>query len=136
MKSLLLACVATLAFAQSATVFKTHLATVAMDATMRATVAGSGSASASLLSAKLTITGKFEGLVTPATAAQIRLSPVTGVRGPVIFEVPLDKAVSGTISGAVNLTPDQIEKLRKGCFYLQINSEKAPDGNLWGWFLP
>jgi hypothetical protein len=26
-----------------------------------------------------------------------------------------------------------VEGLRKGKFYIQIHSEKAPDGILWGW---
>ena len=34
-----------------------------------------------------------------------------------------------------NLTAEQIESLKKGRFYVQLSSEKAPDGNLWGWLL-
>jgi hypothetical protein len=26
--------------------------------------------------------------------------------------------------------------LRQGRMYLQLHSESAPDGNLWGWLLP
>jgi hypothetical protein len=43
--------------------------------------------------------------------------------------------VSGTLSGSIDLTPEQLQSLRKGQLYLQISSEKAPDGNLWGWLL-
>jgi len=122
------------------TTFTARLAPVAMDATMRATVAGAGSASASLNGARLTITGSFEGLKSPATIAQIRRGVATGVRGPAILDLSVSKAAgggtSGTISGSFDLTPEQAESLRKGELYIQIHSEKAPDGNLWGWLLP
>jgi len=29
-----------------------------------------------------------------------------------------------------------VEGLRQGQIYLQIHSETAPDGNLWGWLIP
>jgi len=129
-------CLGTFAFAQSGTVFKTRLSPVAMDATMRATVAGSGSVSVRLTGSRLVVTGSFEGLLSPATMAQVRRSPVTGVRGPALFDLTVTKAAGGAISGSFDLTPVQIEDLRKGRFYVQLHSEKAPDGNLWGWLLP
>ena len=104
---------------------------------MRSTVAGSGSVSAELTSSKLSINGTFEGLLSPASVVEVRESTVTGVRGPVIFNsLTITKATSGTISGAIDLSPEQVEALRKGRLYLQVNSEKAPEGNLWGWLLP
>ena len=123
------------ALAQNAAVFRTRLSPVAMDATMRATVAGDGSASARLTGTKLTITGSFEGLVSPATIAQVRRSPVTGMRGPAVFDLTVTKGTSGTIGGSFGLTAAQAEDLRKGRLYIQLHSEKAPDGNLWGWLL-
>jgi hypothetical protein len=33
------------------------------------------------------------------------------------------------------LSADQVDSLKKGKFYIQINSEKAPEGNLWGWLM-
>jgi hypothetical protein len=122
--------------AQSAVLFRTRLSPVAMDATMRATVAGSGSLSARLTGSRLVVSGSFEGLLSPATIAQIRQSAVTGVRGPVVFDLTVAKATSGTIGGSLELTAEQSEILRKGRFYVQIDSEKAPEGNLWGWLLP
>ena len=41
----------------------------------------------------------------------------------------------GTISGTFDLTPDQIDALKKGRFYVQIHSEGAPNGHLLGWLL-
>jgi hypothetical protein len=115
--------------------FHCRLAPVALDATMRATVAGTGSASAVLSGAKLTVSGTFESLVSPATIAQLHLSRVAGVRGPVVFDLTVTHATSGSVSGSFDLSPDQVESLRKGRFYVQIHSEKAPDGNLWGWLM-
>jgi hypothetical protein len=124
------------AFAQNAGVFKARLSPVAMDTTMRATVAGSGSAVARLSGSKLEITGSFSGLLSPATIAQVHQGPVAGVRGPVLFDLTITKSAAGTISGSFDLTSDQIQSLRKGRLYIQVHSEKAPDGNLWGWLLP
>jgi len=39
------------------------------------------------------------------------------------------------VTGSVMLTPDQVKGLREGRLYLEVASEKAPDGNLWGWIL-
>lgn len=103
---------------------------------MRATVAGSGSVSARLTGSRLAVSGTFDGLLSPATIAQIRQSAVMGVRGPVVFDLTVTKATSGKIDGAFDLTPDQMERLRTGRLYIQLYSEKAPEGNLWGWLQP
>ena len=116
--------------------FKARLAPVPMDLTMATTVAGLGSASASLTGSKLTITGTFDGLRSPATIAQVHKSPIRGVRGPVVFDLTASKDTNGTISGSADLTPLQVTDLEKGRLYIQLHSEKAPDGNLWGWLMP
>jgi hypothetical protein len=121
--------------AQSSETFKTHLSAMAADAKTRAALAGSGSASATLSGAKLTITGSFEGLLSPATKADLRSAAAAGVRGPVIADLTISKAASGTISGSLELAPAQLTSLRKGGIYIQIYSEKAPNGVLWGWLL-
>jgi len=107
-----------------------------MDTAMKVNIAGSGSASATLSGAKLAISGTFEGLLSPATTAQMHRGSATGVRGPVILDLKVSPATSGTVGGTFDLNADQIESLRKGGLYVQIASEKAPDGNLWGWLLP
>jgi hypothetical protein len=115
--------------------FHTRLATVPMDQTMRATVAGSGSANAILDGTKLVVNGTFEGLPSPATVAHLHLSRVPGIRGTAVFDLTVTHATSGAVSGSVDLSADQVEALRKGRFYIQIDSEKAPDGTLWGWLM-
>ena len=120
---------------QAQDVFKARLSLVPIDTALKKTVAGSGSATGTLNGNKLTISGNFEGLISPATNAHIHLSRVIGVRGPESLTLTVSAATSGTLSGSFDLTPPQVESLRKGLFYIQINSEKAPDGNLWGWLL-
>jgi hypothetical protein len=81
------------------------------------------------------VTGRFEGLKSPATIARIHKSPTRGVRGPELFELDASPGTSGTISGRLDLSPTQVADLEKGLLYVQLHSEKAPDGNLWGWLL-
>jgi hypothetical protein len=119
--------------------FKARLSPVPIDVAMQATVAGTGSISAVLTGTKLAITGAFEGLRSPATIAQVHKGPVKGARGPVAFELTVSKAsdgTSGTLAGTIELTAIQLADLEKGRLYVQVHSEKAPDGNLWGWLLP
>jgi CHRD domain len=124
------------AAAQGSKNYKARLAPVPMDASMAATVSGLGSATATLTGTTLTVNGTFDGLKSPATIAQIRKAQ-RGVRGPVVFDLKVTpNGTSGTISGSVTLTPQQAADLDKAWFYIQLHSEKAPDGNLWGWLMP
>jgi hypothetical protein len=122
--------------AQAAKTFKARLSPVPIDVTMQATVSGTGSASAVLAGTKLTVTGNFEGLRSPATIVQVHKSPIRGVRGPVLFDLTASSGTSGTITGTIDLSSAQVSDLEKGRLYVQLHSEKAPDGNLWGWLLP
>lgn len=123
------------ATAQSAKTFKARLSPVPMDLTMTATVAGTGAVTAVLTGNKLTITGTFDGLKSPATIARLHKGPVAGARGPVVSDLTVSNGTSGTITGSVDLTPLQMDDLAKRRLYLQLHSEKAPDGNLWGWLV-
>jgi hypothetical protein len=93
-------------------------------------------AKASLNGRQLTVSGDFQGLVTPATTAQIYDGLGIAIPGPKAFDLTVSQATSGTVSGTVTLTPKQAAALRAGHFYIQVNSQKAPDGNLTGWLLP
>lgn len=128
--------IAATAIAQKAETYKVRLTPVSMDAAMKVNIAGSGAATGTLAGNKLSVSGTFDGLLSPATTAHIHRGSATGVRGPVIFDLTVSPAVKGSISGTFDLTADQAESLRKGRMYVEIASQKAPDGNLWGWLLP
>jgi hypothetical protein len=121
--------------AQNEVRYKVRLAPVPMDIAMRSTVAGMGSATAVVKGTSLTITGTFDGLRSPATAARLHQGPAMGIRGMPFADLTISKATSGMISGSVTLTPEQARALERGRVYLQISSERAPDGNLWGWIV-
>jgi hypothetical protein len=113
--------------------------------------AGDGTATATLRGTTLEVSGAYQGLThqagrgggdpspTAAMAVRLRAGEVTGVPGEPLFDLSLepgpDGGASGTISGSVELTPGQVELLREGSIYAQIDSEAAPNGHLWGWFL-
>ena len=121
--------------AQTKETYKARLSPVPADARTRADLTGSGSATAMLNGTKLTVTGSFEGLKTPVTTVNLHSAVAAGVRGPAIADLTAPKATAGTIAGSVDLTAPQIESLHHGGLYVEIHSEKAPDGVLWGWLL-
>jgi CHRD domain-containing protein len=121
--------------AQTGKTYKARLSPVPIDQAMMATIAGMGSATAVLNGTKLTVTGTFDGLKSPATIVQIHRGQ-RGVRGPAILDLQATKGTSGQISGTVDLNQQQLQDLQNSRLYIQLHSEKAPDGNLWGWLMP
>jgi hypothetical protein len=121
--------------AQSSKTYRARLSPVPIDQAMMATVAGMGSATAVLTGTKLTVTGTFDGLKSAATIVQIHKGQ-RGVRGPAVLDLQATKGTSGQITGTVDLNAQQIQDLQNNRLYIQLHSEKAPDGNLWGWLMP
>jgi len=121
--------------AQGAQTFKARLSPVPVDATNQAATTGLGAATAVLTGTKLSISGTFSGLQGPATIAQIHIGP-KGISGPPALDLMVTRATSGTLQGELMLTSAQVDHLKRGRLYIQIHSEKAPDGNLRGWLLP
>jgi hypothetical protein len=115
--------------------YRARLSMVPTDLTMQTTIAGVGAATASLKGTTLTITGTFSGLKTPATTVQVRRSAKPGMRGAPIGELKATQETSGTITGSLELTKEQVDDLAAGRLYIQLQSQKAPDGNLWGWLM-
>src|SRR6202035_5860865 len=97
------------ALAQNAASFKARLSTVPVDATMLPTVTGSGSVKAVLAGNKLTISGSFEGLRSPATAASIHIGPQRGIRGPSAHDLMVTKDKSRSVTGSLELSPAELE---------------------------
>ena len=135
-------CVAALLLAVGAGVaaqaphYRARLSVMPLDVAMQATMAGSGAVTATVKGTMLAINGTFGGLKTPATAVRVHRGPKMAMRGPAIGELTATPATSGTISGSIELTKAQLEDLAAGRLYVQLHSEKAPEGNLWGWLLP
>ena len=98
------------------------------------TVTGVGSLTATLTGGRLTIDGTFKGLAGPATTANIRRGP-KAIPGPVILELTVPRETSGRLTATVDLTPEQVDDLRAGRLYVQIHSERAPEGSIRGWLL-
>jgi hypothetical protein len=115
--------------------FKARLSPVPVETSTAASIKGTGSVIGTLNGSTLTISGTFDGMKSPATIAQLHMG-ARGVRGPVEFDLVVDKRSSGSLSGSIKLTDIQIDTLRKGRYYIQIHAEQAPEGNLWGWLLP
>jgi CHRD domain len=134
--STLLAAVALTLIASAQQSFKIRLRPVPIEASTAANTTGAGEATAALSGTRLTLRGNFAGLKGSATVARLHQGPVMGVRGPAIADVTVPAATSGAFSAEVTLTAQQIEGLRQGQLYLQLHSESAPDGNLWGWLVP
>ena len=132
------AAMTTVMAAQSAKAYVARLSPVPITAAMQVTVSGSGAATATLTGRRLTIDGTFTGLRTPATVARLHLAP-RAARGEAFADLKVSTGSSGnsgTITGAIDLTPQQVQAFEKSSVYIQLHSEKAPEGNLWGWLLP
>jgi len=116
--------------------YATRLMAVAYDGAMRANVQGDGRATATLDGRTLTVTGNFMALPSPATSASLYSGTGIGIPGPAILELKLTGQTDGSLSGTYTLNAKQLAALKLGHVYVQINSQKAPEGNLWGWLLP
>jgi len=125
----------TVGAAQKSESFEVRLAPAPRDTAMREIIAGKGTAKITLVGNELTVAGTFEGLRSPATQAHVHQAFARGVRGPAVYELTVSKATDGTITGSVTLSAEARAGLDDGRLYIEIDSEKAPDGNLWGWLL-
>jgi hypothetical protein len=124
--------------AQAGDTYNARLGWVPTTPADRPNVIGKGSATATLAGRKLTIAGTFEGLAAPATVARLHQGIAKGARGSALTDLTVTQAASGKLSGAVDLTTEQLEALKQGKLYIQLHTGKGvpPDGStLWGWFL-
>ena len=126
-------CAGALVSAQAPKQFKGRLSVVPLDVAAQATIAGSGTVTATLNGTTLTVNGTFSGLKSNATVARVHDSLKPGMRGKPVADLKVTAGMSGTITGTVELSPDQVTAAGASRLYVQLHSEKAPDGNLWGW---
>ena len=111
--------------------FRARLSPLPVDGRTVSTITGIGQVRATLAGNRLSLTGSFQGMSSPATAASLHIAP-PGQRGPAA--VPLQvNAATGEISGTVTLTDEQLTALRARSLYVQVQSEGNPEGELRGW---
>lgn len=122
--------------AQAAMTYEANLGPMPLNAADRQNMLGRGDATATLDGATLTVAGKFGGLPSPATGAHLIIGLAIGVPGTERLDLTVSQGADGTISGSLPLTAKQQAAFRTGKMYVQIDSQKAPSGNLWGWLLP
>ena len=121
--------------AQTTETFVARLAVMPVEASTIPNIAGSGTGSAVFEQGRLVIDGAFIGLHGPVTIARLHEGVGMGIRGAVLSDLLVSGGIEGKFSGEVELSDSQIESLRQGKLYIQIYSEAAPEGNLWGWLL-
>ena len=71
---------------------------------------------------------------------RVRIAGLTG-EGPDVNDIhDLVEATihdaTGAVAGQFTLTPAQVQELAASRYYVQLHSEKAAEGNLWGWLMP
>jgi CHRD domain len=120
----------------AAETYQANLGPMPLDAANRANMLGRGDATAILDGKTLTVSGKFAGLPSPATAAHLMVGLAIGVPGTETLDLTVSQADKGSVSGTLTLTAKQAAAFRTGKLYVQIDSQKAPTGTLWGWLLP
>jgi hypothetical protein len=111
--------------------------TARVEATRLATL-GRGTAEVTIDGNKLTINGKFGGMVSRATDAHLCVGFGIGTPGTCDGgDLTVTNDTRGTVSGTISLNSKQLAALPAGQLYIQINSvgAPAPAGNLWGWIL-
>ena len=112
--------------------FRARLSPLPVDGRLVRTITGVGQVRATLAGDRLTITGTFEGLASPATAAHVHIAPA-GERGPAVGPLEVSASPEGDITGSVVLSIEDSAALLAQSLYIQIHSEENPEGELRGW---
>ena len=114
--------------------FEARLSRMPVSLVTHATMKGEGAATARVEGDGLVVEGTFAIETSGTTAALHRARP--GLRGPAIHELTLQGGEDGSFAGTVPLTEELTAALAAGELYLQVASEKHPDGILRGWLFP
>ena len=114
---------------------RARLSPVPTDLAMQETIAGLGDVTATLAGSTLSLEGSYRGLRSNATSVRVYESPRPGLRGPLVGEFASGGGTTGRFKGTVSLTREQATAFARGLLYVQVQSEQAPDGNLWGWLM-
>jgi hypothetical protein len=115
--------------------YQAYLSAMPFNDATQPIMTGKGTATATLEGETLSISGSFAGLSGPATRAHLSLSRGPGIPGTSLVDLTLAGEVAGKVTGQIKLDASQLAALRSRKLYIQIDSEKAPSGHLWGWLL-
>jgi alcohol dehydrogenase (cytochrome c) len=118
-----------------ADIFRARLSPLAVDGQTVRTITGVGEVRATLVGNRMTVTGTYRGMGSPAIAAHLHVA-APGERGPVAQPLEVSASPEGDIGGTVDLTDEQSTALRARSLYIQIHSEENPEGELRGWIFP
>jgi hypothetical protein len=119
---------------ESSEVFKARLSPLGVTGATVNTTTGAGAITATLKGNVLAVQGTFERLTGVATEANVRRGP-KAIPGPIVATLEFTKGSQGSVNGVLTLTPALIEDLQAGRLYVQIHSERAPEGSVRGWLL-
>ena len=122
--------------AAQALAFETRFSTAPVDARSAPAMTGQGRVSVTLSGDRLVIEGTFDGLQRPASGAHLHLGSAIGVRGPAIHELEVTRATQGVVAASIRLSAREVDALRAGLIYVEIDGEATPEGNLWAWLVP
>ena len=112
--------------------FRARLSPLPVNGRTVRTITGLGQVRATLDGNRLTVTGTFRGMSSPATSAHLHVGP-PGRPGPLAQPLEVTSSPEGEISGTAELTDEQVTALRARSLYVQIHSEGNPGGELRGW---
>jgi hypothetical protein len=115
--------------------YQVHLSAMPFNDATQPIMQGKGTATATIEGDTLSVSGSFTGLTGPATKARLSLSTGPGIPGSPFVDLRLTGDVAGKVTGTIKLDASQLAALRGRKLYIQIDSETAPAGHLWGWLL-
>ena len=112
--------------------FRARLSPLPVSGRTVRTITGVGQIRATLDGNRLTVTGTYRGMSSPATAAHLHFG-APGRPGAVAQPLEVTTSPEGEVSGTAELTDQQVDALQAQSLYVQIHSEDNPAGELRGW---
>lgn len=98
---------------------------------------GDGNAAAAIDGRQIRIQGSFKQLAAPATRVRVLTGVDVGVPGEkTVAELRVSgSGTSGAFAGQIPASAANIALLRDNRLYIQVETQAAPDGALWGWLM-
>jgi hypothetical protein len=121
--------------AQDATVFGDKLGTIPVSNANRAQVSGTGYVSGTLSGSTLEIEGTYEGLTAPASRVALFAGRLGEKGGEEVATLEPSGDTSGSFSGTVELSEDQLAILQASGMFVVVGTEPNPDGEVRAWLV-